>query len=279
MSSKRCFFATFLQIVCLIVPVSYAGKLAIVIDDIGYRAKNDEAIYQLPKEVAVAIIPSTAQATARAKQAFGQQRDVIIHLPMQPKNKAQPIEREALLVGMNEAEVRKLMAFAQQKVPYAVGLNNHMGSLATTDKALMRHLMTILAEQKLFFLDSKTAGKSVAVATAKEAGVKALVRHIFLDDSDELVDVERQFQRAIEYARKYGTAIVIGHPRKNSIEVLQKGLANLPTDIQLVSMSHLWRGEKVEAVKPLIMQFEIEPALTSKPPFDYVPLLRGVPKD
>ena len=71
------------------------------------------------------------------------------------------------------------------------------------------------------FLDSRTIGKSVAGKIAKEQGVRVLERHIFLDDSDNLVDVQRQFQNAIQYARKHGTAIAIGHPRPNTVAVLK----------------------------------------------------------
>lgn len=276
---KRSVPLIFLQIFVLISPLVTAAKLAIVIDDIGYRNKEDSAIYALPREVAVAIIPSAPFATARANKAFEQKRDILIHLPMQPQNASLPIEAGALMVGMDSEKVSRLVASARHHVPYAIGLNNHMGSRATTDRPLMQHLMKALSQNQLFFLDSKTAGNSVAAKTAKEFGVKALERHIFLDDSDEFADVQRQFHAAVAAARKQGVAIMIGHPRKNSIAVLEKGLANLPKDIQLVSMTSLWRGEEIQLSKPFILLFEVEPALTSQPPFDSVPLLRGIPKE
>lgn len=257
---------------------SWANKLAIVIDDIGYRSKEDSAIYALPKEVNVAIIPVAPYAKMRAEQAFNQQRDVLIHLPMEPQSK-QPIEDGALKVGMSELQIAALIERSREKVPYAIGLNNHMGSRATSDKQSMQYLMKALLTQQLFFLDSKTAGNSVGYKIAQELGVKALERHIFLDDSDKLEDVQRQFKAAIDYARKNGTAILIGHPRKNSVAVLEKGIANLPADIQLVSLSHLWREENVTPVKPFILRFDVEPAPTSVPPFESIPLLRGMPKD
>ncbi len=276
--NKRSIHWLLLQILWLISPLAEAGKLAIVIDDIGYRAKEDSAIYALPKEVSVAIIPVAPYATARANKAFEQQRDVLIHLPMEPQTR-QSIEAGALLVGMNETQVATLIKNAQMQVPNAIGLNNHMGSKATTDKKTMQYLMKSLSQQNLAFLDSKTAGNSVAYKTAKEYGIKALERHIFLDDSDEFNDVQRQFSNAIHYARKHGVAVMIGHPRKNSVEVLENGIANLPADIQLVSLRELWNGDESEPVKPFIMLFDIEPALTSKAPYQVVPLLRGVPKD
>lgn len=276
--NKRSILAIFLQSLLLITPLAHAGKLAIVIDDIGYRMKEDNVIYALPKEVSVAIIPVAPYATARAKKAYEQKRDVLIHLPMQPKNKQQPIESGALMIGASEAKVAQLIQAARNQVPYAIGLNNHMGSGATADRTTMSHLMKVMAQQQLFFLDSKT-GPSVAAKVAREYGVKALERNLFLDDSDALSDVQGQFNAAIEYARKHGSAILIGHPRKNSVAVLEQGIANLPQDIQLVSMGSLWRNETVVPERTLIMVFDNPPAPTSIAPFNAVPLLRGIPKD
>ncbi|EEY11062.1 hypothetical protein COI_0249 [Mannheimia haemolytica serotype A2 str. OVINE] len=73
--------------------------------------------------------------------------------------------------------------------------------------------------------------------------------------------------------------MVIGHPRKNTISVLKQNLAQLPQDIELVSVGNLWRNEKTVPDKPFIMLFEQEPALSSVPPYDSIPLLRGIPKE
>lgn len=253
------------------------NRLAIVIDDIGYRPKEDNAIYAMPKEISVAIIPSAPYAAQRNEQAKQQNRDVLIHLPMQPMGNHK-IESGGITLGMSQQNVAEKIQNAKKIVSHAIGLNNHMGSAATADQDLMNKLMNVLREQYLFFLDSRTIGRSVASKTAKEQGVKALDRHIFLDDSDDLSDVQHQFQQSIHYARKHGTAIVIGHPRKNTITVLQNGLKNLPTDIQLVSIGSLWRGEKITPQKPFIMLFNELPAPTSVIPFENIPLLRGVPK-
>lgn len=238
------------------------AKLAIVIDDIGYHPKEDAAIYALPKAISVAIIPVAPYAAQRNQQAQAQGRDVLIHLPMQPLQKIK-IEEGGLSLGMSPAEVAQRVAQAKRIVSAAIGLNNHMGSAATANEPLMQGLMLALRQQNLFFLDSRTTPHSVAGKIAQAHGVSALQRHIFLDDSDALADVQRQFQQAIQYARKHGTAIAIGHPRKNTVAVLQQGLRNLPADIQLVGMGSLWRKEKVAPPQPFIFIFDDLPILTS----------------
>ena len=228
------------------------NKLAIVIDDVGYHLKEDSAIFAMPREISVAIIPAAPHARARNQEAKSQGRDILIHMPMQPVS-AVKIEDGGLHLGMSSAQVNDRVNTA-------------------------KNLMTALQEKHLFFLDSRTIGKSVAGKIAKEQGVRSLDRHIFLDDSNELADVQHQFQAAIQYARKHGTAIAIGHPRPNTIAVLQAGLNNLPADIQLVGMGNLWRNEKVIPPKPFVLLFTEMPAPTSIEPFEPVGLLRGIPK-
>ena len=253
------------------------NKLAIVIDDVGYHLKEDAAIFEMPREISVAIIPAAPHARARNQEAKSQGRDILIHMPMQPVS-AVKIEDGGLHLGMSSEQVNDRVNTAKNIVNYAIGMNNHMGSAATADPQLMTYLMTALQEKHLFFLDSRTIGKSVAAKIAKEQGVRTLDRHIFLDDSNELAAVQHQFQAAIQYARKHGTAIAIGHPRPNTIAVLQADLNNLPADIQLVGMGNLWRNEKVIPSKPFVLLFTEMPAPTSIEPFEPVGLLRGIPK-
>ncbi|KIP50519.1 hypothetical protein SU58_03815 [Haemophilus influenzae] len=253
------------------------SKLAIVIDDVGYHSKEDAAIFAMPREISVAIIPAAPYARARNQEAKSQGRDILIHMPMQPVS-AVKIEDGGLHLGMSAAQVNDRVNTAKNIVRDAIGMNNHMGSAATADPQLMTYLMTALQEKHLFFLDSRTIGKSVAGKIAKEQGVRSLDRHIFLDDSNEFADVQHQFKAAIHYARKHGSAIAIGHPRQNTIAVLQAGLNNLPEDIQLVGMGNLWRNEKVIPPKPFILLFSEVPAPTSIEPFEPVGLLRGIPK-
>ena len=231
----------------------------------------------MPREISVAIIPAAPYARARNQEAKSQGRDILIHMPMQPVS-AVKIEDGGLHLGMSAAQVNDRVNTAKNIVRDAIGMNNHMGSAATADPQLMTYLMTALQEKHLFFLDSRTIGKSVAGKIAKEQGVRSLDRHIFLDDSNEFADVQRQFKAAIHYARKHGSAIAIGHPRQNTIAVLQAGLRNLPEDIQLVGMGNLWRNEKVIPPKPFILLFSEMPAPTSIEPFEPVGLLRGIPK-
>lgn len=267
--------AVLFAMVCFISEVQ-AAKLAIIIDDLGYHEREDAAVLAMPKAVSVAIIPSAPHARQRNQQSQNQGRDVLIHMPMQPLSRIK-IEDGGLTIGMSAEQVVQRVQTAKDIVFAAIGMNNHMGSAATADESLMRNLMQALQRQHLFFLDSRTIGRSVAGKIAKEYGVRSLERHIFLDDSNKLEDVQHQFQQAVRYAQKHGTAIAIGHPRKNTIAVLQSGLADLPADVQLVSIGSLWRNEKIILPKPFIFLFSEIPSPTTVAPFESIPRLRGIP--
>lgn len=216
---------------------AHAGKLAIVIDDVGYRPA-DQAVMRLPLPVTVAILPVAPHAARMAEQAAKQQRDALIHMPMQPRGSTR-VEAGALHTGMDAAAVRRTLEQALQVVPHARGLNNHMGSAATADPALMQLLMQELKARHLLFLDSRTTAATVAESTARRFGVPTLRRTVFLDDSNSLTKVQAEFQRAVSMARHKGWAVAIGHPRPNTLKVLQEGLSHLPADVQLISLRAL----------------------------------------
>lgn len=216
---------------------AHAGKLAIVIDDVGYRPA-DQAVMRLPLPVTVAILPVAPHAARMAEQAAKQQRDALIHMPMQPRGSTR-VEAGALHTGMDAAAVRRTLEQALQVVPHARGLNNHMGSAATADPALMQLLMQELKARHLLFLDSRTTAATVAESTARRFEVPTLRRTVFLDDNNSLTKVQAEFQRAVSMARHKGWAVAIGHPRPNTLKVLQEGLAHLPADVQLISLRAL----------------------------------------
>ena len=71
-------------------------------------------------------------------------------------------------------------------VPGAEGFNNHEGSKATEDEEMMREVLGQAKEKNLFFIDSRTSSKSVALRIARELGVPGARRTVFLDNNDDV---------------------------------------------------------------------------------------------
>ncbi|CNJ19623.1 MULTISPECIES: divergent polysaccharide deacetylase family protein [Yersinia] len=222
----------------LIANAAQAGKLSIVIDDFGYRPQNENKILQMPLPISVAILPNAPYAKEMAVKAHNQGREILIHLPMAPLSK-QPLERDTLQPSMSSEEIQRIIRQAVNNVPYASGMNNHMGSAMTSSFSGMQKVMQTLEHYQLYFLDSVTIGNSQASRAAEGTGVKVIKRKVFLDDSQNEAAIRQQFNRAVDLARRNGSAIAIGHPHPSTIKVLQQMLPQLPSDIVLVRPSAL----------------------------------------
>ncbi|KTS72667.1 divergent polysaccharide deacetylase family protein [Pantoea stewartii] len=215
-----------------------AGKLAIVIDDIGYRPTEENKVLQMPQAISVAVLPDAPYARQMAIKAHQGGHEVLIHLPMAPLSK-QPLEKNTLTPEMSSAEIDRIIRSAVNNVPYAVGLNNHMGSKMTSSLPGMQKVMQALNQYNLYFLDSMTIGNSQSVPAAQGTHVRVLKRRVFLDDSQDINAIRQQFSRAVKLAERDGYAIAIGHPHPNTVRVLQQMLPTLPADITLVTPGQL----------------------------------------
>ncbi|MDZ7324031.1 divergent polysaccharide deacetylase family protein [Kosakonia sacchari] len=227
----------------------FAGKLAIVIDDFGYRPQTENQVLAMPQAVSVAVLPNATHAREMATKAHNSGHEVLIHLPMAPLSK-QPLEKDTLRPEMSSAEIERIISDAVNKVPYAVGLNNHMGSAMTSSLFGMQKVMQALERYNLYFLDSMTIGNSQALRAASGTGVKVIKRKVFLDDTQNEGDIRRQFDRAVQLARRNGSAIAIGHPHTTTVRVLQQVLPSLPADITLVRPSDLLNEPQTDTSTP-----------------------------
>lgn len=232
----------------LVAPV-YAGKLAIVIDDFGYRPQTENQVLAMPSAISIAVLPNAPHAREMATKAHNSGHEVLIHLPMAPISK-QPLEKDTLRPEMSSDEIERIIRDAYSKVPYASGLNNHMGSAMTSSLSGMQKVMQALEHYNLYFLDSMTIGNSQAMRAAQGTGVKVIKRKVFLDDTQNEADIRYQFNRAIDLARRNGSAIAIGHPHPSTVRVLQQMLPGLPPDITLVRTSSLLNEPQVDTSRP-----------------------------
>jgi len=161
----------------------------------------------------------------------------MLHMPMQSTLK-QPQESGILLLGMSEKGVVRSIQQAFAKVPYAVGMNNHQGSLLTRHPGDMAWVMAEMKRTGRYFVDSRTSKQSVAEKIAKEFLVPVLGRDVFLDDDKDERSIERQFSRLVQVALKKGHAVGIGHPNPETIAVLRRALPTLnQLGIELVPIS------------------------------------------
>lgn len=208
-------------------PVESAGKaptayLSLIIDDLGQNSERDSRTLALPGPVTLAIMPDTPHATDFAREAHRAGKTVMLHMPMDPATGPYAWHPELPL-----PELESRLNAALLKVPYAAGINNHMGSRMTAEPVAMAWLMAELQRRHLFFVDSRTSAKTVAAAEAQRAGLASVSRDVFLDDKRTAEAITRQLQTAIKLAHKQGSAVVIGHPYPVTLDVLERELPKL----------------------------------------------------
>jgi hypothetical protein len=215
-------------------------KLAIILDDLGSDTAAADQIFALPYPLTISVLPNHPHSIDIAEEAHQRGYEVMLHLPMQSVGKEQP-EAQELRPGMSEAEISALVAQFLQNIPDVVGVNNHQGSQATTNEALMSALMPVIRERHLFYIDSRTTATTVAFATAQQNGVCAGFRNVpFLDDVAEVPAIRKQLDLAIRGAKEKGAAIAIGHPHPATLEALREFLPRAKTQgIRLVFASEL----------------------------------------
>ncbi|MGH9865022.1 MAG: divergent polysaccharide deacetylase family protein [Candidatus Acidiferrales bacterium] len=215
-------------------------RVAIIIDDLGSDLAPADALLKLPYPLTLSILPGQPHSVEIAEEAFRRGDQVMLHLPMEFEGNAAKPEAIELRVGMGAGDVDHLLAQMLEAVPHAAGINNHEGSRATADPALMADVMAVLRQRNLFFIDSRTTVATVAYDAARQAGVRAASRNVFLDDVETHDAILRQIELAERDASKQGSAIAIGHPHPATIAALAQALPQFKSrGIRLVFASAL----------------------------------------
>jgi len=224
-----------------VTPSLSKGKIAIVLDDWGYTLKNADFISENDFHVTIAVLPFKAYSARIAEIAHEKGKDTIVHMPMEPLNKDHyDLEENTVMINMDKPEIMRLLRNAFDSVPYARGMNNHMGSAATENIRLMRIVMQYLKERDFFFLDSLVTSKSVCRGLARRLGVKFAQRDIFIDNESDSVYIHGQLMKLASKAKSNGSAIGIGHDRPATIAVLKEMIPKLEADgFEFVYVSEL----------------------------------------
>lgn len=211
--------------------------IALVLDDVGLRMDLvEEAAAVLPKEVTFAVIPFQPASESSARFLHERGFPVILHLPMEPEDNGWRATPGSLLVGMPPDEVSRILDQDLKGVPFAEGVNNHMGSRATGDAELMDAVMADLKARGLYFLDSRTTTRTVAYDTARAHAVPSAYRAVFLDAEDATSAIIESMDHLMSRWEREGTVVAIGHLRPSTVALLarevpkwrEKGVRLLP---------------------------------------------------
>jgi polysaccharide deacetylase 2 family uncharacterized protein YibQ len=218
------------------------GRVAIIIDDMGYSLQAIKEIIRMNQNITISILPDTLHATETAELAREKGLEVLLHLPME-SDSSDSVQNKVpgiVLSSMNTPRIIEVFNTDLAQIPYASGVNNHMGSKITRDKAIMETILNQVKRNNLFFVDSLTTGASLAYDMARSMGIPTAKRHVFLDGVLTEEYISHQMKELILKAKKLGEAIGICHPSEITFKVLAEKLPEIRKNgLELVFVSAL----------------------------------------
>ena len=223
--------------------VARTPKVAFVIDDVGEYEIGALELKRLEIPITASILPESRRANEEARWIEEYNLQALIHVPMQPKNSngLKYGTHKTITLQSTDSEIRSLIKKAKLVVPNAAGVNNHMGSLVTSNKNIMKRFLKIIKEEELFFFDSKTIAGTVGYGTAKSLGIKTAIRDVFLDDGEKSYpNAVKEIKRLIDKALTHGKAIAIGHPHPTTLRAIKDSIKFIrEKGVKIVFLSEL----------------------------------------
>jgi len=218
-------------------------KVAIVIDDWGYNLNNIDLLNSIEIPLTLAILPNLSFSNEIA--SIGHQhinRELILHMPMEPENDSLRLEKDTILDSMDSAKITSLIKSAFITVPFAKGISNHMGSKVTRDREVIGTVMKELRSRGMFFLDAVAVSDTICEQVAKDYGIAFAKRDVFLDNVADKEYISTQFDQLIVTALKKGSAVGIGHDKSLTLETIKEKAHQLEdSNIEFVLISELVR--------------------------------------
>ena len=199
------------------------GKVALIMDDMGYSLDAIYDILSLQEPITVAIIPFSPLSEQTAQIAHQSGLEILLHLPLESINDIEANNgiQGMISTDMSEQEIITTVERNLDQVPYISGVNNHMGSKVTPSETLMNIILQRLKQRDLFFVDSRTTGKSVAYDMALRLDIPTAQRHIFLDGELDEDYIKEKLIELFSLAQRRGEAIGICHPLPETLKVLK----------------------------------------------------------
>jgi polysaccharide deacetylase 2 family uncharacterized protein YibQ len=221
------------------LPRAERPRIALIVDDLGRSLRDLDTLAGLGIPLTYSVLPYES----RTPQVVGELRrrgaEFICHLPMEARNGANP-GPGALLLGMDDDELRQATREALRAVDGAVGVNNHMGSGFSAERRAITTVLEVLAEDGFYYVDSRTGLDSLGYSVARRLGLPRAERQVFLDDDLDAAKIREQFARLLKVAAERGDAIAIGHPHPETLEVLAAEIGPAREQgFEFVTVSHL----------------------------------------
>ncbi len=223
------------------ISLAYRGKkprLVILIDDV--HSKNQlHAIQNLGLKITPSVFPPYT-LSPRSHLLARQVKHSMIHLPMESSSKQFNKQTKTLMTSFSDERIVDRVMELRRLFPHVKYVNNHTGSVFTSNYKAMKKLYIALRMEGFVFVDSFTVATSKVKMIAHEFGDAYVRRDIFIDNIHTIAAIHKQLKLAVQKAKKNGYAIAIGHPHKVTMQAI-KSAQDIFKDIELVYLDDIYR--------------------------------------
>ena len=209
----------------VIKPIESSNRISIIIDDSGNTLDYIDRYFHLANEYGItfAVLPDSSHSIDFSYLAYSNNLNVILHIPMEGSEYFG--EQTLIRTGMNRDEVFKLLDYSFSRVPYAKGMNNHTGSVASKNIDTVSYMVDYAKNNDKYFVDSYTVAGSLIYDIALENNVKTAKRSVFLDNERDYDSIMKQWRELIRLSKEHGIAVGIGHYQsEETLNVLENNL-------------------------------------------------------
>ena len=215
--------------------------VAVIIDDVGHSKPAARPFIEMDHPVALSILPGRTFSMDLAAEAAERGKTILLHLPMEPEDyPGIDPGPGAILLSQSREEIREVLERDLASIPGVVGINNHMGSRATTDPMVMETVLGLINKKELFFIDSRTSPETIALKLAREMGIPSARRDVFLDNIPTPSAIDARTDELLDLVEKRGWAIGIGHANIETANALERmALEASQRNIQWISLESL----------------------------------------
>ncbi|MGC9314350.1 MAG: divergent polysaccharide deacetylase family protein [bacterium] len=219
------------------------GTVALIIDDFGdIELDAVKGFLDLPIPFTASVIPFEKHTESSADALSEKGIEVIVHMPMEPQSypKDDPGPK-AIYVKLPSSEIQKRVREAIAQIPTAVGMNNHMGSEATSNLSTMELVANALKDSGLFFIDSRTTPYTCAMKVMGEHGIPTTCQNGNIDVVDDTSAIARRFiELALASRESEDGVLIVGHARPNTLIAIKRVLPDLEKwGIEFITASEL----------------------------------------
>lgn len=176
---------------------AHPARVAVVIFGFGDDEPLARQLMAMPRPFAVAIPPDTRTSAALFRDAHAGEREVVLHLPLEPINYPQVSPGPGtLLVTMKPARLQGELRREITQARPVVAVANLMGSLATQDMTVMTAIYEELRRERLPFVHLAPVPGAVCKPLASQLGVA-------YEEPDAVLETEPRDPKGVALARRW----------------------------------------------------------------------------